>query len=167
MKRTQRTAFVLSLMAVAFLSTGRAADDPADKTTSTASNSTELAKLKAQIEEQQKQIEQLSAMLAAQKENGGPAHAGRSRRARLRHGSQPAEPGRSGVYHSHGSARSARAGAGRVRTAGGSRGDFVATAVQDWRCHRAAHRIHGFHGRVQERKRRRLHRQQFRQRAVR
>jgi hypothetical protein len=54
-------------MAVAFLSTGRAADDPADKTTSTASNSTELAKLKAQIEEQQKQIEQLSAMLAAQK----------------------------------------------------------------------------------------------------
>jgi len=67
MKRTQRTAFVLSLMAVAFLSTGRAADDPADKTTSTASNSTELAKLKAQIEEQQKQIEQLSAMLAAQK----------------------------------------------------------------------------------------------------
>jgi hypothetical protein len=54
-------------MAVAFLSTGRAADDAADKTTSTAGNSTELAKLKAQIEEQQKQIERLSAMLAAQK----------------------------------------------------------------------------------------------------
>jgi uncharacterized coiled-coil protein SlyX len=54
-------------MAIAFLGTGRAADDPADKTATTASNSTELAKLKAQIEEQQKQIEQLSAMLAAQK----------------------------------------------------------------------------------------------------
>jgi hypothetical protein len=58
-------------MAVAFLSTGRAADDPAAnaaaKTTSAASNAAELAKLKAQLEEQQKQIEQLSAMLAAQK----------------------------------------------------------------------------------------------------
>ena len=71
MKRSRRTAFVLSLMAVAFLSTGRAADDPAAnaaaKTTSAASNAAELAKLKAQLEEQQKQIEQLSAMLAAQK----------------------------------------------------------------------------------------------------
>jgi len=54
-------------MAVTFLSTGRAADEPADKTTSTASNAGELAKLKAQLAEQQKQIEQLSAMLAAQK----------------------------------------------------------------------------------------------------
>jgi hypothetical protein len=55
-------------MAVTFLSTGRAADDPADKTTaSTTSNAAELATLKAQLELQQKQIEQLSAMLAAQK----------------------------------------------------------------------------------------------------
>ena len=54
-------------MAVAFIGTGQAADDPAEKTASTTSSSTELAKLKAQLEDQQKQIEQLSAMLAAQK----------------------------------------------------------------------------------------------------
>jgi hypothetical protein len=58
MKRTRRAAFVLSMMATSFLSTGYAADD--DK-------NSELAKLKAQIEEQQKQIEQLSNMLAQQK----------------------------------------------------------------------------------------------------
>jgi hypothetical protein len=51
------------MMAMSFLATGRAADDPADKT----SNTAEIAKLKAQLEEQQKQIEQLSAMLTAQK----------------------------------------------------------------------------------------------------
>ena len=68
MKRSRRAALVLSLMAATFLGTVRAADDPADKTTtSTTSNAAELAKLKAQLEEQQKQIEQLSAILAAQK----------------------------------------------------------------------------------------------------
>ena len=61
MKRTRRAAFVLSMMAMSFLSTGRAADDPADKT-----NSAEFAKLKAQLEQQQKQIEQLSKMLVQQ-----------------------------------------------------------------------------------------------------
>jgi hypothetical protein len=50
------------MMAMSFLSVGRASDDPADK-----SSTTELAKLKAQLEEQQKQIEQLSAMLAQQR----------------------------------------------------------------------------------------------------
>ena len=50
------------MMAMSFLSTGRAADDPAEKT-----STTELAKLKAQLDEQQKQIEQLSALLAQQK----------------------------------------------------------------------------------------------------
>jgi hypothetical protein len=55
------------MMAVSFLSTGRAADDPADKSTSTAISAAELAKLRAQLEEQQKQIEQLSAILAEQK----------------------------------------------------------------------------------------------------
>jgi uncharacterized coiled-coil protein SlyX len=49
-------------MAMTFLTIGYAADDPANKTASSA----ELAKLKAQLEQQQKQIEQLSAMLAAQ-----------------------------------------------------------------------------------------------------
>jgi hypothetical protein len=62
MKRTRRAAFVLSLMAMTFLTIGQAQDNQADKT-----GTTELAKLKAQLEEQQKQIEQLSAMLAAQK----------------------------------------------------------------------------------------------------
>ena len=66
MNRPRRAAFVLSLMAMSFLATGRAADDPADKTATPAA-SAELAKLKAQLEEQQKQIEQLSAMLSAQK----------------------------------------------------------------------------------------------------
>jgi hypothetical protein len=50
------------MMAMSFLTTGHAADDPADKT-----STTELAKLRAQLDEQQKQIEQLSAMLAQQK----------------------------------------------------------------------------------------------------
>jgi hypothetical protein len=50
------------MMAMSFLTTGHAQDDAAGKT-----NNTELAKLKAQLEEQQKQIEQLSAMLAQQK----------------------------------------------------------------------------------------------------
>ena len=66
MNRSRRAGFVLSLMATTFLTTGRAADDPAGKTTS-ATSAIELAKLKAQLEEQQKQIEQLSAMLTAQK----------------------------------------------------------------------------------------------------
>jgi hypothetical protein len=60
MKRTRRAAFVLSMMAMSLLTVGHAADDPADK-------STELAKLKAQLEEQQKQIDQLSNMLVQQK----------------------------------------------------------------------------------------------------
>ena len=67
MKRSRRAAFVLSLVAITFLGTSRAADDPADKTTSTAGSAAELAKLRVQLEEQQKQIEQLSAMLTAQK----------------------------------------------------------------------------------------------------
>ena len=50
------------MMAMSFLTTGHAADDPADKT-----STTELAKLKAQLDEQQKQIEQLSTMLAQQR----------------------------------------------------------------------------------------------------
>jgi hypothetical protein len=50
------------MMAMSFLSTGRAADDPAEKT-----STIELAKLKAQLDEQQKQIEQLSNLLAQQK----------------------------------------------------------------------------------------------------
>ena len=62
MKRTRRAAFVLSLMAVSFLTIGQAQDNQAGQ-----ASTTELAKLKAQLEEQQKQIEQLSAMLAAQK----------------------------------------------------------------------------------------------------
>jgi hypothetical protein len=48
------------MMAMSFLTVGHAADDQADK-------NTELAKLKAQIEAQQKQIEQLSNMLTQQK----------------------------------------------------------------------------------------------------
>ncbi|MEI9973544.1 MAG: hypothetical protein WDO73_16780 [Ignavibacteriota bacterium] len=48
------------MMATSFLSVGYAADDPNDK-------SSELAKLKAQLEAQQKQIEQLSDMLVQQK----------------------------------------------------------------------------------------------------
>ncbi len=60
MKRTRRAAFLLSMMAMSFLTVGYAADDPADK-------STELAKLKAQLEEQQKQIDQLSNMLVQQR----------------------------------------------------------------------------------------------------
>ena len=67
MKRTRRTAFVLALTAVSFLASGRAAEDPADKSATKTNSATELAKLKAQLEAQQKQIEQLSAMLAAQK----------------------------------------------------------------------------------------------------
>ena len=61
MKRTRRAAFLLSMMAMSFLTIGHAADDPANKT-----STTELAKLKAQLDEQQKQIEKLSAMLAQQ-----------------------------------------------------------------------------------------------------
>jgi hypothetical protein len=61
MKRTRRAASLLSLMLVSFLTIGQAQDDPSR------TGSTEVAKLKAQLEEQQKQIEQLSAMLAAQK----------------------------------------------------------------------------------------------------
>ena len=48
------------MMAMSFLTVGHAQDDQADK-------AKELAKLKAQIEEQQKQIEQLSKMLVEQK----------------------------------------------------------------------------------------------------
>ena len=62
MTRNRRTAFVLSIMAMSFLTIGHAQDDPAGKTTHP-----DLAKLKAQIEEQQKQIEQLSKMLEAEK----------------------------------------------------------------------------------------------------
>src|SRR5438552_3924404 len=65
MKRSRRAVFVLSLMAVGFLASGRAADDPAGKSAGT--TSAELAQLRGQLEEQQKQIEQLSALLAAQK----------------------------------------------------------------------------------------------------
>ena len=71
MKRTRRAAFVMSMMAMSFLSVGYAQDDTAGK-----SNSSELAKLKAQLEEQQKQIEQLSTMIAAQKKALDQATAG-------------------------------------------------------------------------------------------
>ena len=60
MKRTRRAAFVLSMMAMGFLTVGHAQDDQADR-------AKELAKLKAQIEEQQKQIEQLSKMIGEEK----------------------------------------------------------------------------------------------------
>jgi hypothetical protein len=50
------------MIAMGFVAIGRAQDDPAAK-----SGSPELAKMKAQLEEQQKQIEQLTAILAQQK----------------------------------------------------------------------------------------------------
>ena len=56
----RRAAFLLSMMAMSFLTVGHAADGQAD-------NNAELAKLKAQLEEQQKQIEQLSKMLVEQR----------------------------------------------------------------------------------------------------
>ena len=56
MTRTRRAAFLLSMMAMSFLTVGHAADDQADK-------NAELAKLKAQLEQQQEQIEQLSCLL--------------------------------------------------------------------------------------------------------
>jgi dsDNA-binding SOS-regulon protein len=60
MTRTRRAAFLLSMMAMSFLTVGHAADDQADK-------NAELAKLKAQLEQQQEQIEQLSKMLTEQR----------------------------------------------------------------------------------------------------
>ena len=78
MTRTRRAAFLLSMMAMSFLTVGKAADDQADK-------NAELAKLKAQLEQQQKQIEQLSKMLMEQRKvldqvasssNAAPAAAG-------------------------------------------------------------------------------------------
>jgi hypothetical protein len=60
MKRTRRAAFLLSLMAMFFLTLGSTADAQSDQ-------SSDVAKLKVQLEEQQKQIEQLSKMLAEQR----------------------------------------------------------------------------------------------------
>ena len=52
------------MMAISFLTVGHAADDQADKNQS--DKNAEVAKLKAQLEQQQKQIEQLSKSLADQ-----------------------------------------------------------------------------------------------------
>ena len=168
MKRTRRTAFVLSLMAMAFLTIGHAADDPVGQ-----SGATELAKLKAQLEQQQKQIEQLSAMLAQQKKMMDHVVAtGASAPATAP--ATPAAPAH--MLPNLGEVASSTPmvppappapAPPRVRPASACRGSFGAAATQDWRCHHPAHRIHGFHGGVEERERRRIHRQQLRQRAVR
>lgn len=62
MTRSRTAVFALSLMTVAFLGIGFAAD-PADKTKTTAGSDAELAAMKAQLAAQQKQIEQLQAAL--------------------------------------------------------------------------------------------------------
>ena len=62
MTKSRTAAFALSLMALAFLGTGFAAD-PADNTKTPASTAAVLATLKAQLAAQQKQIEQLQAAL--------------------------------------------------------------------------------------------------------
>ena len=60
MTHTRRVAFILSLLAMSSLTVGYAQDNQSGQTA-------DVAKLKAQLEEQQKQIEQLSKMLAEQK----------------------------------------------------------------------------------------------------
>ncbi|MBZ5725894.1 MAG: hypothetical protein LAP87_12960 [Acidobacteriia bacterium] len=67
MNRSRTAALALCSMAVAFLGTGRAADPPANPNGAATTNaSPELAKLKAQLDEQQKLIEQLRTALEAQ-----------------------------------------------------------------------------------------------------
>jgi hypothetical protein len=65
MTKLRTAAFALSLMIVACLGTGFAAD-PADSTKTAADTAAELAALKAQLAAQQKQIEQLQAALQAE-----------------------------------------------------------------------------------------------------
>ena len=65
MTKSRTAAFALSLMAVACLGTGFAAD-PADKPTTPADTAAQIAALKAQLAAQQKQIEQLQTALQAQ-----------------------------------------------------------------------------------------------------
>jgi hypothetical protein len=62
MTKSRTAAFALSLMAVACLGTGFAAD-PADKPTTPADTAAQIAALKAQLAAQQKQIEQLQTAL--------------------------------------------------------------------------------------------------------
>lgn len=56
----RRAAFVMSMMAMSFVTLGHAADDQADQ-------KSDVAKLKQQLEQQQKQIEELNKALADQK----------------------------------------------------------------------------------------------------
>jgi hypothetical protein len=65
MTKSRTAAFALSLMAIACLGTGFAAD-PADEPKTVAGIAAELAALKAQLAAQQKQIEQLQTALQAQ-----------------------------------------------------------------------------------------------------
>ena len=60
MTRTRRVAFTLSMLAMSFLTVGYAQDNNSGQ-------GSDVARLKAQLDEQQKQIEQLSKMLADQK----------------------------------------------------------------------------------------------------
>jgi hypothetical protein len=65
MYRARRAGFVLSCLAVAMMSTAWAADPP-PANSGTADSAAELRRLKTQLDEQQKQIEQLRATLEAQ-----------------------------------------------------------------------------------------------------
>jgi len=65
MTKSRTAAFALSLMAVAFLGTGFAAD-PADDAKKAADTAAQIAALKAQLAAQQKQIEQLQTALQSE-----------------------------------------------------------------------------------------------------
>src|ERR1017187_5605009 len=65
MTKSRTAAFALSLMALAFLGTGFAAD-PADNTKTPASTAAEVAALKTQLAAPQNQIDQLQTALRPQ-----------------------------------------------------------------------------------------------------